>query len=111
MAKIYEFPSPKKEVREELKNEPVEEIDFSSIEERTAINILSRERYDFVLNIKRNNPGINHTDAYKDAYNLLVGSSRVDIANMINRDDLTESDINLKPAYYIAAFNILCDTV
>ena len=109
MAKIYEFPGVKKETKEQLKSEPVKEIDFSSIEERTAINILSRERYNYVLNLKRNSPGLKHSDAYKEAYDLMIRSSRVDIANKMN--GATESEINAKPAYYISAFNILCDTV
>ena len=111
MGELIKFPLKKKEVASNEKKPPVEqkaEIDFSSIEERTAINILRKDRYDFMLGLRKRNPGFRWSNAYKTYYELLTKSSRVDIANMIN--DKSEIEIRSRGAYFIAAFNILCDT-
>lgn len=107
---MIKFQFGKKEATDNGKKPEVEketEVDFSSIEERNAIEILNRDRYYFILELKKHNSGFGGSDAYKTAYNLLVKSSRVDIANMINR--ASEAEIKKRGAYFIAAFNILCD--
>lgn len=111
MGELIKFPVIKREAvssGEKPKVEQEAEIDFSSIEERTAINILRKDRFDFMLGLKKRNPGFRWSNAYKNYYELLAKSSRVDIANMIN--DKSEIEIKSKGAYFIAAFNILCDT-
>ena len=111
MGELIKVSFGKKEAVSDEKKPKVEqeaEIDFSSIEERTAINILRKDRYDFILRLKKRNPGFRGSEAYRNYHDILMKSSRVDIANMIN--DKSEMEIRSKGAYFIAAFNILCDT-
>lgn len=107
MGEIIKFPSEKKKTKEPSMGSE-ESPDFSSIDERTAINILRKDRFDFMISLKRGNPVNKYSDAYANAYNTLNKCSRVDIAEMIN--NASEIEIKMKPAYFTAAFNILCDT-
>ncbi len=109
MGELIQFPGIKKEEKKEVetKNKIVMESNYSNLEERTAINILSRDRFDTMLNLKMLNPISRSSDTYVRAYELLKKSSKVDIAEMVN--NASEMQIKMKPSYFIAAFNILCE--
>ncbi|MDA3840752.1 MAG: hypothetical protein PF572_06750 [Patescibacteria group bacterium] len=106
MGELLQFPGGGREKKEPIK-ESEESPDFSSFDERTAINTLFRDRFDFMVNLKKGNPVNKSSDTYVNAYDLLKKSSRVSIAEMIN--NASEIEIKMKPAYYTAAFNILCE--
>lgn len=100
MGEIIEFPGPKKEVLDDKKSE--KEI---SIEEKNAINLLSKERFDFMLAIKRITPIKINSDSYRNAVDGLRDMSNIEIAQRIN--DASELDIKKWPVYYTIAFNKL----
>jgi hypothetical protein len=108
MGEIIKFPFQGRKSKETIK-ESEESSDFSSFEERTAIELLFRDRFNFMISLKRGNPVNKFSDNYANAYNTLNKCSRVNIAKMIN--DASEIEIKMKPTYFIAAFNILCDTL
>ncbi len=100
MAKIYEFP---RKNNTEIGRRPVNK----DIEERNAIILLDKERYDFMRKFKRNNLVNVHSKTYRDDFEQLKKNSKIWIAEMINK--ASELEINKNQKYFIAAFNILLE--
>ncbi|MDO8240969.1 MAG: hypothetical protein Q7T51_03260 [Candidatus Moranbacteria bacterium] len=77
------------------------------VEERNAIILLTPERFNFMLAVKRSNPFSINSDTCRNAVENLKGTSKVEIAEMINL--ATELEIKRKPTYFTTAFNMLLE--